>query len=619
MEIMHCSGCGVRVSKSADLHRTDDGGIYCAKCSALYEQSSSALLAAIDDRAIRKPADGTMKFYFCETCGKRVTDLDLAIGEGRDKKLKGIYCKGCAESVMTMEMNAINIEKLAKSKQSRTTPPHDQDRPRDLRRSSGGHARPRPSAQRQPQGDAEPKKNPSRSSLLFVLGTVMIGIGGIAAIFAMKKGSGPDERATRTVQAGQPERTLLPSQQPPPSPPLLQTPPPRASTQNVHQQPVIPERPVEPVRSPVSAVASPVKADDPFVARIDLDGTAAGVQIDKLSAVGGEGTNADWLGEAKNKCYLAFSFPAAKEWQRGEFSFKAAKDGAVSMMLMGVWARDETTKELKPLWVFIDDMSSGGTALKSGDFESAAQWEPWGDGERAGRLVTDESSAHSGKGCAKVWHNGRLVQELNVKAGVEVTVSFWFRADSKSPPSPKPDLVQVKPDDFAARIDLDGTTTGTELAVLGGDGMNADWLGEAKNKCYLAFGFPASREWQRGELSFKASKDGEITMILMGACVRDDRTKEHKPVWVFIDDITIKGAALKSGDFETAAVWESWGEGAMAGRVVTEGGAPRSGANCARVWHNGRLLQKINVKAGVEVTVSLWFMADTKFPPKPSE
>jgi hypothetical protein len=33
-----------------------------------------------------------MKFYFCETCGKRITDEHV-----RGKGLKGWYCSGCAE------------------------------------------------------------------------------------------------------------------------------------------------------------------------------------------------------------------------------------------------------------------------------------------------------------------------------------------------------------------------------------------------------------------------------------------------------------------------------------------------------------------------------------------
>lgn len=44
-----------------------------------------------------------MRFYFCETCGKRVTDTDVESGTARDKKLKGVYCSDCATGVVTME------------------------------------------------------------------------------------------------------------------------------------------------------------------------------------------------------------------------------------------------------------------------------------------------------------------------------------------------------------------------------------------------------------------------------------------------------------------------------------------------------------------------------------
>lgn len=44
-----------------------------------------------------------MRFYFCEGCGKRVTEHDVLQGAARDKKLKGVYCARCAEGVSTMD------------------------------------------------------------------------------------------------------------------------------------------------------------------------------------------------------------------------------------------------------------------------------------------------------------------------------------------------------------------------------------------------------------------------------------------------------------------------------------------------------------------------------------
>lgn len=45
-----------------------------------------------------------MKFYFCEKCGKRVTEVDVEAGAARDKKLNGVYCTDCSVGVLTMEI-----------------------------------------------------------------------------------------------------------------------------------------------------------------------------------------------------------------------------------------------------------------------------------------------------------------------------------------------------------------------------------------------------------------------------------------------------------------------------------------------------------------------------------
>ncbi len=49
-----------------------------------------------------------MKFYFCESCNKRITEADLAQGEGKNKKLKGVFCKKCAVGVLTVEYSAMS-------------------------------------------------------------------------------------------------------------------------------------------------------------------------------------------------------------------------------------------------------------------------------------------------------------------------------------------------------------------------------------------------------------------------------------------------------------------------------------------------------------------------------
>lgn len=138
MEIMYCDNCGAKVTPAVlsggACRRTDEGKLYCPKCAPLYEHTSSVLLqipapVSINDQTTQvvsmtqEPASAVTKFYFCETCGKRITDKQILEGLGRDKKLKGVYCKDCAVGVMTMEMDAINIHQLAKAQRKTPSPP----------------------------------------------------------------------------------------------------------------------------------------------------------------------------------------------------------------------------------------------------------------------------------------------------------------------------------------------------------------------------------------------------------------------------------------------------------------------------------------------------------------
>src|SRR5471030_778784 len=49
-----------------------------------------------------------MNFYFCESCGKRVTEDEITQGKARDKKLKGVFCVSCSVGVNTMEMMPVS-------------------------------------------------------------------------------------------------------------------------------------------------------------------------------------------------------------------------------------------------------------------------------------------------------------------------------------------------------------------------------------------------------------------------------------------------------------------------------------------------------------------------------
>ncbi len=55
-----------------------------------------------------------MDFYFCEGCGKRITDGDIKQGKGKNKKLRGVYCRQCAAGVMTLETLPLTDSKSQK-------------------------------------------------------------------------------------------------------------------------------------------------------------------------------------------------------------------------------------------------------------------------------------------------------------------------------------------------------------------------------------------------------------------------------------------------------------------------------------------------------------------------
>jgi hypothetical protein len=142
VEIRYCDNCGVQIDPQEKTLTREDFKIaqsvikiYCQKCALLFEHTTSALLevatpAEEHEQAtltgvpnMLDPKKGDIKFYFCETCGKRITDRQIEQGLGRDKKLKGVYCRDCAVGVNTVEMLAINEETLKQKVNEHTASP----------------------------------------------------------------------------------------------------------------------------------------------------------------------------------------------------------------------------------------------------------------------------------------------------------------------------------------------------------------------------------------------------------------------------------------------------------------------------------------------------------------
>jgi hypothetical protein len=82
-----------------------------------------------------------MNFYFCEKCGKRITDVDIDKGLGRNKKLKGVYCTDCSVGVMTMDslpmLTDADARKVLAQEAAEPGRPRAAARPRDEAAKSG--------------------------------------------------------------------------------------------------------------------------------------------------------------------------------------------------------------------------------------------------------------------------------------------------------------------------------------------------------------------------------------------------------------------------------------------------------------------------------------------------
>lgn len=71
-------------------------------CSLILQDAAGCLIRLTD--CFDFSATGSvMKFWFCETCGKRLTDQDLEAGAARNKQLHGVFCQDCALGVQTLE------------------------------------------------------------------------------------------------------------------------------------------------------------------------------------------------------------------------------------------------------------------------------------------------------------------------------------------------------------------------------------------------------------------------------------------------------------------------------------------------------------------------------------
>ena len=161
-----------------------------------------------------------MKFWFCEGCGRRITEAQIAAGHGRDKKLKGVYCGTCAVGVTTMESLPLTDDEARKLLATEEPKSVVQSRSTGARRSSSralpaGRRIRSASSSRREVCDVEPAR-PKRALLLWVAGgaAIVLAVALVAMVFRSEVARGPE----RKPKAGSAKRNRATTPSDPPDP-----------------------------------------------------------------------------------------------------------------------------------------------------------------------------------------------------------------------------------------------------------------------------------------------------------------------------------------------------------------------------------------------------------------
>ncbi|MCZ7644657.1 MAG: LamG domain-containing protein [Planctomycetota bacterium] len=285
MKFYFCEKCGKRLTdaeiQSGQARDKKLKGVFCADCAVgvltmeslpVSEESARKILAQEQEAAAEQA------WYYCENCSARVTRDDLAVGLGKDKQLKGVFCKTCAEGVLTVSFDALTLE------QAQELTRREPRRPAATRTPAAG----RPASDRlvaphraRPHVQAH-GSNPQRNLILAAgAGVLVLGL----LLWALGGSNGPAR--------GQPAKTARPEPVAPPPPEPVAPPPAHpAKTRPTSEapdapapapDPARPEAPAVPVEAaPSPAPPNPAPARDPAPGTVNLsDGLMAWWSFDE--------------------------------------------------------------------------------------------------------------------------------------------------------------------------------------------------------------------------------------------------------------------------------------------------------------------------------------------------
>lgn len=176
--------------------------------------------------------------------------------------------------------------------------------------------------------------------------------------------------------------------------------------------------------------------------------------------------------------------------------------------------------------------------------------------------------------------------------------------------------VKAAPPSQAGRGRIDVTVDGGSFDLLHPRGSpravvkRCNWLGRGREKTGASCELHLGAEWQELWVEFSPAQDGRVTVQLQGEWYPQRDSQDIRLVWV--DSVTVEGAALHNGDFEAVGLdgrpagWAVGGEMPPAS-YSRDGAIARSGRNCLAVWHGGAARQSFEVRQGHTYRVRAWF------------
>jgi len=171
--------------------------------------------------------------------------------------------------------------------------------------------------------------------------------------------------------------------------------------------------------------------------------------------------------------------------------------------------------------------------------------------------------------------------------------------------APFGDMAIEAPVPSQAILDLDGRAQSVMLTPGRGCTI-AEWAKPVGGRATgTTDALPADR-WTDMLCEFTPQSDGVVVLRLRGNSVRVAGSDEELPVWSYFDALTVEGAELVNGDFETPGekgLPAGWRSEIGKAYWVHDPRLAASGEYCVKVWQGARLAQDLAVVAHRQVII----------------